>query len=125
MSGDSLETLETQLEQTRAEAEFEAVLLTDFGGKIIAAARSDETSPETIGALLEMAVHFAANPEDRSRLSDAGESSFFDWQGRQVIFRWFMVGQQPYLLVVLAPPGKAYKRAAGQLVRQVQRTLAP
>ncbi len=120
MADDSLESM---IEQARTEAEFEAVLLTDFNGKILAAARADDTSPEMIGALLDMAVRFAANPEDRSRLGDSGESTFFDWDGRQVIFRWFLAGGQRCLLVILAPNGRAYKRAAGQLVRQTKRTL--
>ncbi len=121
MSSDSLETM---FEQTRAEAAFDAVLLTDFDGQILAAARADDTTPDMIGALLDMAVRFAASPEDRSRLSDAGESTFFDWEGRQVIFRWFMADQRRCLLVILAPHGKAYKRAAGQLVRLAQRALS-
>ncbi len=126
MSSDSLAMV---LEQTRAQAEFEAVLLTDFGRRILAAARADDTPPETIGALLDLSMRFAATPEERSRLGDTGESTFFDWEGRHVIFRWFPGGVSPSgsgqrcLLVILAPNGTAYKRAAGQLIRQVQRTL--
>jgi hypothetical protein len=119
-SGGSLDTL---VEQVRVDAGFEAVLLADLQGRILAAARSDATTPETLGSLLDVATRMAARAEDRSRLADAGESTFFDWEGRQVICRWFTAYQPPpvHLLVILAPRGKPHKRAASHLVREVQR----
>ncbi len=121
----SIDSLESILENARTEAEFEAILLTDFDGHILSAARSDDISAEVVGALLDAATRFAANPEDRARLGDSGESTFFDWEGRQMIYRWFMAGTQRCLLVILSPHGRAYKRAVGQLVRQTQRALTP
>ena len=119
-SGGSLDTL---VEQVRVDAGFEAVLLTDLRSHVLAAARSDDTTPETLDSLLDVATRIAARSEDRSRLADAGEITFFDWEGRQVICRWFTARQPPqvYLLVILAPRGKPHKRATGHLVREVQR----
>jgi hypothetical protein len=119
-SGGSLDDL---VEQARADAGFEAVLLADLQGHILAAARDDETTPETLDSLLDLATRMATRPEDRSRLADAGEITFFDWEGRQVVYRWFTARQPPqvHLLVILAPRGKPHKRAAGHLVREVQR----
>jgi len=116
-------TLDTLVEQARVDAGFEAVLLADLQGHILAAARSDETTPETLDSLLDLATRLAARPEDRSRLADTGEITFFDWEGQQVICRWFTARQPPqvHLLVILAPRGKPHKRAAGHLVREVQR----
>jgi hypothetical protein len=124
-SGGSPGALDTLVEQVRVDAGFEVVLLADLQGHVLAAARSEETTPETLGSLLDVAARMAARPEDRSRLADAGESTFFDWAGRQAICRWFTAHQPPqvYLLVILAPRGKPHKRAAGHLVREVQRRL--
>jgi hypothetical protein len=119
----SLDDLDTLLEQIRAQAEFEALLLTDLKGNVIAAARSDEAAPESIGGLLDVAMRIAARPDDRQQLASVGESVFFDWAGRQIICRWFTVKDQPRLFVILAPHGKPYKRAATQLVKEAQRAL--
>jgi hypothetical protein len=112
----------TAIEQIRSEAEFEAVLLTDLQGGIVAAARSDDATPETLGALLDVAQRIATRPDDRAKLAAAGESTFFDWEGRRVICRWLTLPtkQEPYLLVVLAPHGKAYKRAVSQLAKELR-----
>jgi hypothetical protein len=52
-SGGSLDDL---VEQARADAGFEAVLLADLQGHILAAARDDETTPETLDSLLDLAT---------------------------------------------------------------------
>jgi hypothetical protein len=113
----------TIIEQSRSEAEFEVVLLTDLQGQIVAAARSDDATPETLGALLDVAGRIAARPDDRSKLAAAGESTFFDWDGRRVICRWLTLSNasEPLLLVVLAPQGKAYKRAVSQLAKELRK----
>ena len=117
------ETLESMIEQVRAEAGFEAALLLDLQGRILAAARGDETSPETIGALLDVAMRIVARPEDRAKLAEVSESTFFDWEGRQVVCRWYTRNKppEPRLVVVLAPRGKPYKRAVGLLVKEAGR----
>jgi hypothetical protein len=114
--------ISTILEQSRNEAEFEVVLLTDLQGGIAAAARSDGATPEMLGALLDVAQRIAARPDDRAKLAAAGESTFFDWEGRRVICRWLILPttQEPHLLVVLAPHGKAYKRAISQLAKELR-----
>ncbi len=119
-------TLEMLIEQVCAEAGFEAALITDLKGNILAAARSDDTPPDMVGALLDVAMRIAARPEDRVKLADVGESTFFDWEGRQVICRWFTRRKppEPRLLVVLAPRGKPYKRAVKLLVKEAQRLPA-
>ena len=119
----SLDDFDAQLEEIRAQAEFEALLLTDLTGNVIAAARSDDAAPETIGGLLDVAMRIAARPDDRQQLATVGESVFFDWEGRQIICRWFTVKEQPRLFVILAPHGKPYKRAATQLVATAKREL--
>ncbi len=119
----SLDDFDARLEEIRAQAEFEALLLTDLTGNVIAAARSDDAAPETIGGLLDVAMRIAARPDDRAQLAAVGESVFFDWGGRQIICRWFTVKEQPRLFVILAPHGKSYKRAATQLVAVAKREL--
>ncbi len=119
----SLDELEALLEQIRAQAEFEALLLTDLKGNVIAAARSDDAAPESIGGLLDVATRIAERPDDRQQLASVGESVFFDWEGRQIICRWFTVKDDPRLFVILAPHAKPYKRAATQLVGAAKRIL--
>jgi hypothetical protein len=110
-------TLDDLAEQVRAESGFEVILVTDLKGSIIASARDDETSPDTLGALLDVATRITVRPEDRADLAAEGESVFFDWEGRQVICRWLAM-RHPRLLVILAPRGAAYKRAISRLIKQ-------
>lgn len=114
--------IDTIIEQIRNKAEFEAVLLTDLQGQIVAAARSDDATPEMLGALLDVAGRIATRPDDRAKLVAAGESTFFDWDGRRVICRWLKLSAapEPHLLIVLAPHGKAYKRAVSQLAKELR-----
>lgn len=115
------------LERARSDAEFEAILLIDLGGHVLSAARSDDIAPDTIEALLDVALRIVARPEDRVRLAEVGESTFFDWEGRQIVCRQFLplqhTGTEPLVFVVLAPRGKTYKRALSGLVRDFQRVL--
>ena len=60
---------------------------------------------------------------NRQQLAAVGESVFFDWEGRQIICRWFTVKDQPRLFVIMAPQAKPYKRAAAQLVTTAKRLL--
>jgi hypothetical protein len=115
--------LQDTMEQIRSQAEFVAVLLTDLKGNVMAAVRSDDASPDSIGALLDVSTRIAARPDDRQKLAAVGESVFFDWEGRQIICRWFTVKDQPRLFVILAPHGKPYKRAASQLIGAAQREM--
>jgi hypothetical protein len=123
MAEQPVKSLETLIEDVRTQAGFEAALIIDLKGSILAAARADDTMPETVGALLDIALRIAARPEDRAKLADVGESIFFDWDGRQVICRWFTrrKSSEPRLLVVLAPRGKPYKRAVSLLVKETRR----
>jgi hypothetical protein len=114
-----VDSLDNLLEQARDEAGFVAVILTDMDGKIVASARDDDTSPEMLGALLDIAMRITKSPEERAKLVTAGESAFFDWEGRQVVCRW-LDKPQPRLFVILAPRGKAYKRVLSTLVKAVQ-----
>lgn len=112
-------TLDHLLETARSKGEFEAIVLTDWQGGIIAAARDDGTSPETLSALLDVATRLISRTEDRAQLAKDGESIFFDMEGRQVICRWFDK-PQPRLVIILAPHGKPYKRAVGALVKEIK-----
>ncbi len=113
-------SLDETIEQVRAEAGWEAVLLTDLKGKITGSARADDTAPEMLDALLHMALRVAARPEDRAALAKTGQSTFFDWEGRQVICRYIdPQAPTPYLLILLVPHSKAYVRAAARLVRRL------
>ncbi|MCC7448077.1 MAG: hypothetical protein IT324_11715 [Anaerolineae bacterium] len=121
------ESLDPLLEQTRANADFEAILLTDLNGVLIASSRGDETPPEMLEALLDLAARIAARPDDKVQLAAVRESEFFDWEGRRVICRWFTMGSpaQSRLLVVLAQNNsKPYKRAISGLVKQIRQGAA-
>ncbi len=115
-------SLDLLLEQARAEADFEAILLTDLNGVLMASARADETPPEVLEALLDVAGRIASRPDDKTQLAAVRESEFFDWEGRRVVCRWFSMSSpaQPRLLVVLTPNQKPYKRAIGSLVKQIR-----
>lgn len=115
-------SLETQVEGIRAEAGFDAVLIADLKGKIVAVARADDTSPEMLEALLDMATRIATRPEDREALADTGESSFFDWEGRQIVCRRFEA-HGPRLLIMLSAKRKPHKRAAARLIKAAQNVL--
>jgi hypothetical protein len=115
-------SLDGQIEEIRAEAGWEAVLLTDPDGKIVSAARADSTTPEMLDALLSLALRIAARPEDRAALAKTGQSTFFDWEGRRVICR-YIDAPASRLLIILTPRGTSYKRAANRLVRLV--AMAP
>ncbi len=110
-------TLDELAEQVRSEAGFEVILVTDLKGNIQASARAEETPPEMLDALLDVIARLTARPEDRADLAAAGESVFFDWEGRQVILRW-LAAKRPRLLIILAPHGASYKRAVNRLIKQ-------
>jgi hypothetical protein len=111
-------SLDEQIKEIRAETGWEAVLLTGPDGKILSAARADSTTPEMLDALLSLALRIAARPEDRAALAKTGQSTFFDWEGRRVICR-YLDTPAPRLLIILAPRGTSYKRAANRLARLI------
>jgi hypothetical protein len=107
---------EENLERVRAENGFLAILVTDMMGKILDSARADETSPEGMGEMLALAQRVSARPDEIRDLAQRGESTFFDWEGQQIVCT-FLASPTPRLLVVLAAQGKSYKRALGRVVR--------
>ncbi len=113
------------LEPIRLNAKFEAVLVTDSTANVISAAYAEGVPLETLDALLALASRAAARQTDLQTLIDAKETIFFDWEGRQVICRLFQAGKQPYLMVVLAARGKAYKQTVGKLIKAAQKALQP
>ncbi|MEP7285698.1 MAG: hypothetical protein ABI947_08020 [Chloroflexota bacterium] len=108
------------LEDIRAQSGFEAALLIDRTGSVLASTHAPESSPESLEVLLQVALHAAGRAE--SGKSVAGESEFFDWESRRVVCRWFQA-RKPGVLVVLVPKGKSYKWAVNRLVRELQRLI--
>ena len=114
--------LEIAIEDIRSASGFEAVVLTDLRGEILSAVRSEGTPPEALDAMLDVASQVAVRATDKIGLSKAGESEFFDWDGRRVVCRWFQA-RKPGVVVALIPKGKTYKWAMSRLVREIQRLI--
>ncbi len=115
-------TLDELIERTRSDSGFEAMIVANLRGQIVAAARSDGTEAETMETLVDMALRIVVSLENVIALAKIGESTFFDWEGRQVICRRFEA-PGTHLLIVLAPPGVHYKRAMARFIKRAQALL--
>lgn len=120
-----LEAVRAALSGTRAGTAFDILLVMDNAGALVAADWNEANSTETVSALLALAQRILNRPNGLNALAEAGETHFFDWDGRQVICRPFEVADQPWLLVALTPPRGAYKQALGRLIKQLQNELTP
>jgi hypothetical protein len=111
-------SIHVQLEALRAEADFAAVIVADSRATLVTAAYAKTTQPETVRELWEMAAR--AVTHTGGKLERVREAIFYDWDGRQVVCRPFRANQTDYLLILLTPPKKAYKQAAGKIVRALE-----
>ncbi len=117
-----MENIHTRLEQLRADADFSAVIVTDSRATLLTAAYAKALQPETVRELWEMAARAVANTG--GKLERLREAVFYDWDGRQVVCRPFRVKATDYLLILLTPPKKSYKQAAGKIARSLETLLA-
>ena len=109
------------LETRRLESDFEVIMLADSQGAILDSARAEDVPAEAIAALFEMVKRIAAQ-SGASAHSQNDESTFFDWEGRQIIARWFM-SPEPRLLVILVAQGKPYKQALRRLIKALSEVI--
>jgi hypothetical protein len=114
--------LEVAIEDILEQSSFDAALLTDLQANVLASIKRKDLPPDASGILMQVAMQVATRDEDRVRLAEAGESEFFDWEGRRVVCRW-IEARTPTLLVVLVPKAKSYKWAVGRMVKEVQRLI--
>lgn len=108
---------ETPLERLRAEMGFNAVIVVTQTGDIKASARSDEIYPEALDMLYEMATRITSSDEEKARLAASGDSLHLDDAGQQFVAAWLKT-DPPLIVVILAPPGTAYKRALGRIAKR-------
>jgi hypothetical protein len=126
--------LEIALEDIRQQSGFDAVLLTDTQGIMLAESQESGVPEQTITLLHRVANEVATQIAAQTAAtasgaisptvpeSASGESEFFDWDGRRVVCRWFEA-RRPGILVVLVPKGKSYKWAIGRMVKEMQRLI--
>ncbi len=117
------DSIRAALTDSRAGTVFDIVLLTDNTGALLAADWSETVSPESFQSLLALAQRVVSQTNGLN--IPAGESHFFDWDGRQVVCRPFIANDRSWLLVALAPPRGAYQQALGRLIKQLQNELEP
>jgi hypothetical protein len=117
-----MENIHARLEELRADADFSAVIVTDSKATLLTAAYARTLQPETVRELWEMAARAVANTG--GRLDQLREAIFYDWDGRQVVCRPFRARKVDYLLILLTPPKKSYKQAAGKIARALETLLA-
>ncbi len=119
-------SLNTQLEPIRKEAGLDAILVTDSAGAVVASVypRTPEGrfAGESLDSLWALAQRVVGAGELEA-LKRIQEVIYYTYDGQQVICRPFTVEKSDYLLVLLAPPHRAYKQAANRLVKALRKAL--
>lgn len=110
------------MDDIRLQSGFDAAVLVDMEGKMLAEVHSPETQPVTVDTLLQVANQVTVRAEDRTGVGASGESEFFDWDGRRIVCRWFKA-RKPGVLVLLVPKGKSYKWATNRMVKELQHLI--
>ncbi len=111
--------LAAAIEDIRIQSGFDAAVLVDMDGVILAAVHSADTEPGTLDMLFQVASQVTARAEKNGK---GGESEFFDWEGRRIVCRWFKA-RRPGVLVLLVPKGKSYKWATNRMVKELQHLI--
>ena len=69
------------MDDIRMQSGFDAAVLIDMEGKMLAEVHSPETQPITVDTLVQVANQVTARAENKSGIEANGESEFFDWDG--------------------------------------------
>ncbi len=114
--------LAAAMDDIRVQSGFDAAVLIDMEGKMLAEVHSPETQPNTVETLLQVASQVTVRAENKSGVEASGESEFFDWEGRRIVCRWFKA-RRSGVLVLLVPKGKSYKWATNRMVKELQHLI--
>ena len=100
-------------------APFLVVTFVSPDNEIIASYHLSGLDEDTIAAPLRTTSRIFGNPESQAALHQMQESVFYDLDGRRLVCRPIVFGDNPYLLIVLTKGKMAYRRDLNQFCKKI------
>lgn len=119
-SGRQQKILEEILKDVMATGEYDAVLLSDSDGLVLAA-RSAGRTETTVAAVTALLRDVAAQAREQLSLEQVNELSLVDDDRSRFVCRFFRVDGGGLLnLALVVPPDRAYRRVTNQAIHRIQ-----
>lgn len=125
-SGDSVKYLQEKLERVlikiNEEGDFKASILSTLGGFSIAAI-SSEFDDVVISAISAIVQEVSARAQRYIGFNRMDEVSLVDDDKFRLVCREFEVGDGLFILTVVVPPYKTYRRLTNTAIREIEKIL--
>ena len=100
--------------------DFKASFLVDAQGLPVAAVTSDDYDTDTASAMAALVRNAIEQAQTRIELSEADEVAVRSNDKMRLVSRYFTVGDETLILVLIAPPDRPYRRLTNQAIRALQ-----
>ena len=98
---------------------FKASFLVDVQGLPVAAANSNYDT-DTASAMAALVRNVIEQAQTRIELAEADEVTVRDNDKMRLVSRYFSVGDEALILVVVAPPDRAYRRLTNRAIKALR-----
>ncbi len=102
--------------------QFEAVFLASQDGLLIATEPTDY-DPEITAATVALLRKVSGSTRMQLGMAELDEVTIRSRDHVRLVCRYLAVGEQGLILVVIVPPGRYYRRATNQAIKQIERLL--
>lgn len=103
--------------------EFEAVVLASTDGLLIATVPTDYDS-EVTAALVALLRKVSSDAQQQLGMAEVDEVTIRSRDRVRLVCRYFVVGEQGLIVVVIVPPGRYYRRVTNRVIKQIRQFLA-
>ena len=114
--------LENQLREVVDKGGFVAATLSDEKGLLLSTV-GNRILTDIISALSSSSLHFKSSVEEETPLADIDEVSCVSGNKARYINRYFEIDNNFYILSVITPPHKAYRRVTNQAIINLKKII--
>ncbi len=111
---------ETILARLNREGQFTAsVLASDDGLPVASAPAPSPYDADTVAAMVALVKGFVKDTQTQLGLAEVDEVSIVVGDRSRLICRYFSLGDRPFVLATIAPPGQSYRRLTSRAIRDI------
>lgn len=111
---------ETILTRMNTEGQFTAsVLASDDGLPVASAPAPSPYDADTVAAMVSLVKGFVKDTQTQLGMAEVDEVSIVVGDRSRLICRYFNLGDRPFVLATIAPPGQSYRRLTSRAIREI------
>lgn len=111
---------ETILARMNREGQFTAsVLASDDGLPVASAPAPSPYDADTVAAMVALVKGFIKDTQTQLGMAEVDEVSIVVGDRSRLVCRYFNLGDRPFVLATITPPGQSYRRLTTRAIREI------